>query len=94
MFWVLEGAIFADAGNIWTIRDYENQAGGEFRFDSFWKQIALAYGAGLRMDFNFVLFRVDMGIKLYDPTTAATGGWRVMPKWDDFAFHIAIGYPF
>lgn len=94
MFWVLEGAVFADAGNIWTIRDYENQAGGEFKFDSFWKQIAIAYGAGLRMDFNFVLFRVDMGIKLYDPTTAITGGWRVMPKWEDFAFHIAIGYPF
>lgn len=94
MFWVLEGAIFADAGNIWTIRDYENQAGGVFRFDSFWKQIALAYGAGVRMDFNFVLFRVDMGIKLFDPTTAMNGGWRVMPKWEDFAFHIAIGYPF
>ena len=52
MFWVVEGALFVDAGNIWTIRNYATQPEGVFRFDSFYKQIALAYGAGIRLDFN------------------------------------------
>ena len=40
LFWVFEGALFVDAGNIWTIRDYATQPGGVFRFDRFYKQIA------------------------------------------------------
>jgi outer membrane translocation and assembly module TamA len=94
MFWVLEGAIFADAGNIWTVREYDNQAGGVFRLDTFWKQIALAYGIGLRMDFNFFLFRVDMGVKLHDPAAVTTPKWILPKSFNDVALHIAIGYPF
>jgi hypothetical protein len=94
MFWVLEGAIFADAGNIWTVREYDNQAGGVFKPDTFWKQIALAYGIGLRMDFNFFLFRVDMGVKLHDPAAIATPRWVFPKSFNDVALHIAIGYPF
>lgn len=93
MFWVLEGALFADAGNIWTIRQYQNQPGGYFNFQDFWKQIALAYGAGLRMDFSFLLFRLDLGMKLYDPARITTQPWR-KPSFRDMAIHIAIGYPF
>jgi len=88
----LEGAFFFDAGNIWTIRDYENQAGGEFKFNRFAKQIALAYGTGLRMDFNFFLLRVDMGFKLFDP--AGMGKWNYLPSLRNSAVHLAIGYPF
>ena len=94
MFWVLEGAIFADAGNIWTVREYDNQAGGVFKPDTFWKQIALAYGIGLRMDFNFFLFRVDMGVKLHDPAAITTPRWVFPKSFNDVALHIAIGYPF
>ena len=94
MFWVLEGAIFADAGNIWTIREYENQPGGVFRLDSFWKQIALAYGIGVRLDFNFFLFRLDMGVKLHDPAAVSTPKWILPTSFRDVALHIAIGYPF
>jgi hypothetical protein len=94
MFWVLEGAFFVDAGNVWTIRDYDNQPGGLFRMDTFWKQIALAYGIGFRMDFNFVLLRVDLGVKLFDPAATPGAGWQLPPSFDDVAFHIAIGYPF
>lgn len=91
MFWVLEGALFVDAGNIWTVRDYPNQSGGVFQFDSFWKEIALAYGFGIRMDFSFFLFRMDLGFKLYDP---AISKWRTPDSFKNMAFHIAIGYPF
>ncbi|OJX88963.1 MAG: hypothetical protein BGP01_01310 [Paludibacter sp. 47-17] len=93
MFWVLEGALFIDAGNIWTVRDYKSQPGGYFRLNTFWKQIALAYGAGLRMDFSFLLFRLDAGLKLYDPARIPTQPWRA-PSFKDMAVHIAIGYPF
>ena len=92
---VLEGALFFDAGNIWTIREYETQPGGNFRFDTFYKQIAMAYGLGIRLNFSFFVFRVDFGVKLHDPALPEEQRWRIKPKWkDDTAFHFAIGYPF
>jgi hypothetical protein len=94
MFWLLEGALFLDGGNIWTIKDYSTQQGGTFHFDTFMNQIALAYGAGLRFDFSFFIARVDLGFKLYDPTLTRREQWRVSPGWDDLALHFAIGYPF
>ncbi|OJV40540.1 MAG: hypothetical protein BGO29_10515 [Bacteroidales bacterium 36-12] len=94
MFWVLEGALFADAGNIWTVYNYANQAGGLFQLDTFWKEIALAYGMGLRMDFSFFLFRVDIGLKLYDPAITTGSRWVFPKSFSDMAVHIAIGYPF
>ncbi|MCM1034771.1 MAG: BamA/TamA family outer membrane protein [Paludibacter sp.] len=100
LVWVLELALFTDAGNIWTIRDYETQPHGQFRFDEFYKQIAWSYGIGLRLDFSFFVFRVDFGVKLYDPSRIYTDGrqWRTAPNglgWnDDMVFHFAIGYPF
>jgi outer membrane protein assembly factor BamA len=96
LFWYFEGALFFDAGNIWTIKDYSTeQPGGQFKFNSFYEQIAMSYGAGLRMDFSFFIFRFDMGVRLYDPVLTGNNRWRMSPKWgDDFAFHIAIGYPF
>jgi len=95
LFWIMEGALFLDAGNIWTIKDYETQKGGTFKFDTFMKQIAMAYGVGLRWDFSFFIFRTDLGVKLFDPVRPRMEQWRVNPSFkDDFAFHIAIGYPF
>lgn len=67
VFWKLELAAFLDAGNIWTIRDYEGQKKGVFKFDSFYKEIACAWGLGFRLDFDFVLIRLDCGWKIYNP---------------------------
>ncbi|MDP4239342.1 MAG: BamA/TamA family outer membrane protein [Bacteroidota bacterium] len=94
MFWVMEGALFLDAGNIWTIKDYNTQPGGVFRFDTFMNQIAMAYGLGLRFNFSFFIFRIDWGLKLYDPVLNRRDQWRINPGWDDMALHFAIGYPF
>ncbi|MDL2291923.1 BamA/TamA family outer membrane protein, partial [Bacteroides sp. OttesenSCG-928-F21] len=47
LFWKLQGAFFIDAGNIWTLREYDSQPGGKFKFDKFYKQLAVAYGIGL-----------------------------------------------
>jgi outer membrane protein assembly factor BamA len=95
MFWLLEGALFLDAGNIWTIKKYDETGDeGAFGFDTFMKQIAISYGAGIRFDFSFFIARFDMGIKLFDPVQSRREQWRVKPNWSDCAFHIAIGYPF
>lgn len=95
----LELAAFLDAGNIWTIREYESQPDGVFKWDSFYRQIAWSYGVGIRFDLSVFIFRVDFGVKLHDPSriwegkqwrTAANGlGWK-----NDMTFHFAIGYPF
>lgn len=98
----IELAAFVDAGNIWTIYDYVTQPHGQFHWNEFYKQIALAYGVGLRLDFSIFVFRVDFGVKLYDPSRlydSWTGTqWRTVPNglnWkDDMSFHFAIGYPF
>ena len=94
LFWVLEGALFLDAGNIWTIKPYDTQPGGEFKFDTFLNQIAIAYGAGARFDFSYFLIRFDLGVRLFDPVLSRRDQWRISPGANDFVFHIAIGYPF
>ena len=99
---IIELAAFVDAGNIWTIFDYETQPNGQFHWNEFYKQIALAYGVGVRLDFSIFVFRVDFGVKLYDPSRLydqwAGTQWRTVPNglnWkEDMSFHFAIGYPF
>ena len=97
LFWKLNGAFFVDAGNIWTIREYEEQPGGRFRFDRFYKEIAVAYGLGLRFDFDYFILRFDGGMKALNPAYES-GKERyplVHPDFGrDFAFHFAVGYPF
>ncbi len=95
LFWVLEGALFVDAGNIWTIRDYETQPGGVFRFGNFYKEIALGYGAGLRFDFTYFLLRLDLGFKARNPAANQEPWPIVHPQWKrDATFHFSVGYPF
>ena len=95
LFWVLESGAFIDAGNIWTIHNYENQPGGMFHFDTFWKQIALAYGVGLRFDFSYFLLRLDLGIKAHNPAKGQQPWPIIHPDWHrDTTFHFAVGYPF
>lgn len=92
---LFELATFVDAGNIWTIKDYQGQPGGVFRFDEFYKQIAVAYGLGLRINLNFLLLRLDAGMKAYDPAENEKRFVLFKPNFaDKFAIHFAIGYPF
>ena len=95
----LELAAFIDAGNIWTIDDYVTQPGGVFKWNTFYKQIAWSYGVGVRFDLSIFIFRIDYGVKLYDPSRIAEGKqWRTADNglgWKrDMTFHFAIGYPF
>jgi len=97
LFWKLEGALFVDAGNIWAINDEDIRPGAKFNFNTFYKEIAVGTGYGLRFDFGFVLLRADMGLKLFDPSLPVNNRWVYRYKkfgYDDWTFYLAIGYPF
>ena len=95
LFWVLEGALFVDAGNIWTIHNYPNQPGGMFKFNKFYKQIAASYGVGLRLDFTYFLLRFDLGLKAHNPAMNQEPWPLIHPRWGrDATFHFSVGYPF
>ena len=97
LFWKINGALFIDAGNIWTIRKYDEQPGGEFRFDKFYKQIAVSYGLGLRLNFDYFILRFDAGMKAINPAYENSREHYPLlhPKWSrDFTFHFAVGLPF
>lgn len=95
LFWIIEGAVFIDAGNIWTIHNYASQPEGFFRFKSFYKELAAAYGVGLRLDFNYFLIRFDMGMKAHNPAVNQQEWPIIHPNWKrDHSFHFSIGYPF
>ncbi len=97
LFWKLQGAVFIDAGNIWTLRNYEDQPGGQFKLSEFYKQIAAAYGLGLRLNFDYFILRFDLGMKAINPAyDSQNEHWAIIhPKLSrDFAFHFAVGLPF
>jgi outer membrane protein assembly factor BamA len=98
LFWILEGAVFLDAGNIWTYKDDPARPGAQFKLNKFYKDIALGTGAGLRFDFEFVLGRIDLGMKLRDPSIEGSSKWIVVDRGynfkKDFTVVIGIGYPF
>ena len=96
LFWKLNGALFVDAGNIWTLRDYPDQPGGQFHFDQFFSQIALSYGLGFRLNLDFFILRFDAGMKAIDPAHTGKGHYPIYhPNFRrDFAFHFAVDMPF
>lgn len=97
LFWKIGGALFVDAGNIWTLRAYDDQPDGQFRLDEFWKQLAVSYGMGFRLNFGYFILRFDMGMKAVNPayTTSKEHYPLLHPDFSrDFAFHFAVGLPF
>ncbi len=95
LFWKFESAFFLDAGNVWTIKDYENQEGGRFT-SSFYKEIAASWGIGLRVVTDFVILRLDWGFKGYDPSADADEAWSLPHPFrsNHNTLHFAVGYPF
>ncbi len=97
----LKGAAFVDAGNIWLLRDDPQKPGGAFKFDEFYRQIAVGSGVGLRLDFTYFIMRFDLATRVYDPSYAEGERWVIK----DFSlkkgetnttpvFQFAVGYPF
>lgn len=101
LFWILEGAFFIDAGNIWSINKYDKREGSQFKLNSFYKQFAVGSGFGARLDVNFFVLRFDIGVKIVDPTLPEKDRWIIYyhplvskNNIDNLGFNIGIGYPF
>jgi outer membrane protein assembly factor BamA len=91
----LEGALFLDVGNIWSVND--NRPGTNFKFNSFYKEFAVGTGTGLRFDFTYVVIRLDLGLKLRDPAIQDGSKWIIGKRkltGSDLNLNFAIGYPF
>ena len=93
---MFNGALFVDAGNVWNYHPNENYHGGAFDFRTFYDQIAIDAGLGLRLDFNIVVLRLDWAFPLRNPYPNEAGyHWT----FDDFSILnsrlvVNIGYPF
>lgn len=96
LFWKLNGALFIDAGNIWTLRNYEDQPGGQFHFKDFIQQLAVSYGLGFRFNFDYFILRFDFGMKAINPVYEGKEHYPIIsPRLKrDLAFHFAVGLPF
>lgn len=92
---MLKGAIFFDAGNVWTFKDDVYRPGSKLKGKNFFKELALNTGLGLRFDMEMIVLRADLGIALHAPYDTGKKGYFNIPRFGDgLAFHIAIGYPF
>lgn len=96
---ILEGAVFTDAGNVWTARpDY--RTGAAFHFDTFYEDLAVGSGLGLRFNFNVFIFRLDAAAPLHDPTKVTGKRWVVNDYnspgvvWGNTILNFGVGYPF
>jgi outer membrane protein assembly factor BamA len=98
LFWKFSGAAFIDAGNVWTLREYEEQPGGQLRPGDILNQLAASYGLGLRLNFDYFILRFDMGMKAVNPAYETENEEHfpiAHPRFSrDFAFHFAVGLPF
>lgn len=99
LFWKFEMAAYIDAGNIWLFHEDPDHPRANFDFSRFYKEIAVSYGLGLRLDFNFFVLRFDTGMKAYDPQQRGSKRWAIKnPNFHtdkgNFAWHFAVGYPF
>lgn len=95
LFGDLYGAIFLDAGNVWTLQNEEYSPLGKFKMNEFYKQIAVGTGVGVRYDLGMFVIRVDWGIGLHLPyETGKSGFYNIKSFKDNQSIHLAIGYPF
>ncbi len=92
MIGIFNGALFVDAGNVWTIK--EDNPGTQFKFSKALSDLAVGAGAGLRLDFSFLVLRLDLAHRVLDP--ARPDGNKLVDKFrvSQIVYNIGIGYPF
>jgi outer membrane protein assembly factor BamA len=91
----LKAALFTDIGNIWLYKQNDIFVNGEFKWNKFYKEFAVDAGVGLRLDFNFFIFRLDLATPVVDPKYPPGDRWRSQfPTWSELVWNFGIGYPF
>jgi outer membrane protein insertion porin family len=102
LFGFVNYALFIDAGNVWTLRT-ETSGPTQFNIDRFFKEFGIGTGFGLRFDFSFLILRLDVGMKAWDPArpegkrfvlgnTSFIGPYGI--NSEPVIYNIGIGYPF
>lgn len=91
---ILHGAVFLDAGNVWLLKNDPQRPGGLLTGKTFWRDIALGTGVGLRVDIGVMVLRGDLGYGLHAPYYTGINHYFNIKFNKAFAFHLAIGYPF
>lgn len=92
---IFEGATFIDIGNIWTINEQKGFEGGSFKINDFYKEFAVGGGLGLRLNIQFLIIRLDLAMKLHDPSKSIGERWVIKDtKLKDLQLQFGIGYPF
>lgn len=90
----LNGALFADLGNIWNLWDAVEDPAMRFEGWQDLSELALGTGIGLRYDFNFFVVRFDTGFKTYNPALPVDKRWGTDMSLSKAVFNIGINYPF
>jgi hypothetical protein len=105
----VKGALFTDFGNVWGLQERRQEdpsspafgqylrPGAQFQLNQFYKQIAVGSGVGIRFDFTFLILRLDISTKIYDPTAFPGQRWALRnfdSSANPIAFNLGIGYPF
>ncbi|MCS3529127.1 outer membrane protein assembly factor [Chryseobacterium sp. JUb7] len=90
-----EAAIFTDIGNTWSLRNFNDGYGDEFKFNKFLGQVGVGSGFGLRVNVAYITLRLDLAYKIYDPNKPDGEKWR-LNNFQPFkpTLNIAFGYPF
>ena len=91
---IFNGAVFVDAGNVWAYYPNESMPNAEFRFNSFYKQLALDAGIGVRMDLSFLIIRLDLAYAMRNPYCDESGNYWRFGQDENLRLQIGIGYPF
>ena len=95
IFGPVHGAVFLDSGNVWLLKNDPDRPGGKLKGSTFFKDLAVGTGVGLRLDIGMLVVRGDLGIGIHAPYDTGKRGYYNMTKFkDSLAFHLAIGYPF
>ncbi len=91
----LQGALFADGGNIWLLKEDATRPNAAFKFNRFINDLAFGPGAGVRYDLGFFIFRLDWAFRLRDPSYPIGERWWI-PGQRKLGnnLNFGIGYPF
>ena len=91
----VKGALFVDAGNIWDISN-SKFTDSDAKFDGFnsLKDIAIGSGFGIRYDLSFILLRLDLGFKTYEPYLTEGNKWFANYNFNKTVYNFGISYPF
>jgi outer membrane protein insertion porin family len=93
---ILNGAFYIETGNIWLINEDSLRPGAKFNINTFYDQLAVGSGFGLRFDFTYFVMRADLGFPLRNPYVTEDKYWLFGTEkiWSKALFYLAIGYPF